>query len=954
MQGVCRPLLLRRGLLLAAAALAGLTSVGSAFAAPRGKPDLVPTSLSARVASGVPAIVVTDVVRNAGRARNRSTSVRYLLSPDRTAGWGDIPLGVGRRLPSLAPGRKSSARRMLAPRVFLSGRPYYVLACADPFSRVAEVRERNNCRATRRPLLGRSVLSTLAPPLVSEHPEPLTNLRDARFAFSHPQPDVRLECRLDGAAFRACRDALSFAGLADGGHELALRARDRLGRAGRTGVFAWRVDTVAPDAPAIEQRPRELTNSPTAVFRFSSPEADADFECLLDARPAEACESSESFKGLSEGRHSLRVHVRDAAGNLGPAAAATWVVDTVAPAAPTISARPTALTRQTEATIAFASSGDGEVRCRLDGGSFAPCASPRTYTGLGDGGHTFAVKAVDGAGNESGADTASWTVDTTAPEPPQIVEAPADPTNRTDAVIRFTTEAGATLQCAFDAGTFAPCSSPWETDGLLDGGHTFRVKAADALGNESAPRTYAWTVDTVAPPAPVLTSKPDSLTNNTQATFAFTGAEGFRCTLDGVTAACTSPRSYTGLAAGAHTFSVRARDAAGNESAAASFTWTIDLTAPPTPRFSTVPVNPTSERSAVFEFTDSEPGVHFRCTIDDVLVEPCPSPYSHAAPPLADGLHRFDVAARDQAGNWSAPATHRWFVENTPPPAPSLDLGVFAGPRDVTKVGTFSTWLGRPITRVLDYFEWSSWASITNPREIGVWKDAGKSLVYSVPMLTMTGTTLEEGAAGMYDHHWVALAERLVAAGQEDVVLRVGWEFNGDWYAWSAGGKEDAFKVYWRRIVTAMRSVQDAAFAFDWSPVFGPARMPADEAYPGDAYVDYIGMSPFDQDWYPGWENAVTRWRNFVTLPFGLQWQYDFARAHGKPLVFDEWGLTWREDGHGGGDAPYYVEKMFQWFNATDPAWTIYFEFDKEDGRHTLMTNQFPDATARFKQLFGS
>ena len=68
-----------------------------------------------------------------------------------------------------------------------------------------------------------------------------------------------------------------------------------------------------------------------------------------------------------------------------------------------------------------------------------------------------------------------------------------------------------------------------------------------------------------------------------------------------------------------------------------------------------------------------------------------------------------------------------------------------------------------------------------------------------------------------------------------------------------------------------------------------------------------IGISAFDQDWYPGWQDPVTRWRNLLTLPFGLQWQRDFAQAHGKRIAVDEWAASIRTDGHGGGDNPYYI-----------------------------------------------
>lgn len=93
--------------------------------------------------------------------------------------------------------------------------------------------------------------------------------------------------------------------------------------------------------------------------------------------------------------------------------------------------------------------------------------------------------------------------------------------------------------------------------------------------------------DTTAPDT-LITSKPVSLTSSASAQFAFASAESivtYECQLDGSAwAACTSPVNYTSLAQGAHTFSVRAKDTAGNQdSSPASVTWTIDSTAPTAP-----------------------------------------------------------------------------------------------------------------------------------------------------------------------------------------------------------------------------------------------------------------------------------------------------------------------------------------------------------------------------------
>jgi Ca2+-binding RTX toxin-like protein len=66
----------------------------------------------------------------------------------------------------------------------------------------------------------------------------------------------------------------------------------------------------------------------------------------------------------------------------------------------------------------------------------------------------------------------------------------------------------------------------------------------------------------------------------TSASFEFTSSEtgsGFDCSLDGRPfAACSSPISHTGLMPGAHTFSARATDAAGNsDPTPAVRTWTV-------------------------------------------------------------------------------------------------------------------------------------------------------------------------------------------------------------------------------------------------------------------------------------------------------------------------------------------------------------------------------------------
>jgi N-acetylglucosamine-6-sulfatase len=87
--------------------------------------------------------------------------------------------------------------------------------------------------------------------------------------------------------------------------------------------------------------------------------------------------------------------------------------------------------------------------------------------------------------------------------------------------------------------------------------------------------------DTTPPETSIaIDSGPSGTVKQNNATFTFSSDETgttFECSLDGVAfSACSSPKKYTGLAKGSHTFEVRATDAAGNTDASpASRTWTV-------------------------------------------------------------------------------------------------------------------------------------------------------------------------------------------------------------------------------------------------------------------------------------------------------------------------------------------------------------------------------------------
>ena len=164
----------------------------------------------------------------------------------------------------------------------------------------------------------------------------------------------------------------------------------------------------------------------------------------------------------------------------------------------TITSAPANPTTSTSASIAFnANEPNPAFECKLDSGAYDDCTSPKAYTGLATGTHTFTVRATDVAGNTD-ASPAVWTWTISAPRDTQapdttITSAPANPTTSTSASIAFdANEPNPAFECKLDSGAYDDCTSPKAYNGLSVGSHTFTVRATDAAGNTDA-SPAVWT-----------------------------------------------------------------------------------------------------------------------------------------------------------------------------------------------------------------------------------------------------------------------------------------------------------------------------------------------------------------------------------------------------------------------------------------------------------------------------
>lgn len=332
------------------------------------------------------------------------------------------------------------------------------------------------------------------------------------------------------------------------------------------------------------------------------------------------------------------------------------------------------------------------------------------------------------------------------------------------------------------------------------------------------------------------------------------------------------------------------------------------------------------------------------------------------------------------------------------PAEPSL--GTYHWPNGTRGVDAFAGWLDRDAAWGLDFIGGETWDNVGWPTWwLEAWSPwvkakSGRRLVLSIPLLAgpvdgsgPTGGTkgvgrpvsLEAGAAGEYDAHFRDLATNLVRHGLADTILRPGWEFNGNWYAWRAKGRTRAFIDYWKRVVQTMRDVPGAQrLKFCWNPTLGQQQFPAEEAWPGAAFVDFVGIDVYDETWHPDtypWpkdadaaeigrrrKKAWDEW--ILNSPRGLAFWSEFAKKHSRPLAVPEWGVVGAAHGHGGGDNPHFIERMHAFLNdrANGVAFHCYFDINSDKLRHQLSPGvpdsgqkegtEFPRSAATFRKLF--
>ena len=303
--------------------------------------------------------------------------------------------------------------------------------------------------------------------------------------------------------------------------------------------------------------------------------------------------------------------------------------------------------------------------------------------------------------------------------------------------------------------------------------------------------------------------------------------------------------------------------------------------------------------------------------------------------------------------------------------APTLVLGSLAevdlGARAETQASldAFEALMGVPAAGVLGF------ADESNPaRSLArVVADApalaalDRPVNWAVP-LAWPGIGMESVASGAHDATFTAIAEAIAENQTADVNpllhVRLGWEATNS-YPWKVlSGPDRVFDqnlaedyiAAFRHVATLFRAVDDR-FRVEWNQNYSNKDAAGvfydlDAIYPGDGFVDVVGVDAYNVARFSGQDDPVTAWAYKANAPFGLNWFASYAAAHGKPLALTEWGID--SDNFG-----YYVEKLAEFARTNNVVYANYWNADaRTNGNDTLTDGSKPATAAAVAEAFGA
>lgn len=240
--------------------------------------------------------------------------------------------------------------------------------------------------------------------------------------------------------------------------------------------------------------------------------------------------------------------------------------------------------------------------------------------------------------------------------------------------------------------------------------------------------------------------------------------------------------------------------------------------------------------------------------------------------------------------------------------ATPIKLGVYTAsqgqvgaPEDARALDNYAAMVGRKPDIVMDY------SNITDPLLTST-EISNLQARQQTPLVTWQlyqsgwgGPTipLQDIAAGSYDSYLRDAAELAKTLPFNEVMIRFGHEMNGNWYGWA--GNPSAYVDAWRHVVTVFRQAGAGNVKWIWAPNVDNGSYPFASYFPGDSWVDYVGLDGYN------WGTAgigVNKWQSLAQV-FTSSYE-QLTRMSAKPVI-----ITEVSSGEVGGDKASWITTGF-------------------------------------------
>lgn len=265
-------------------------------------------------------------------------------------------------------------------------------------------------------------------------------------------------------------------------------------------------------------------------------------------------------------------------------------------------------------------------------------------------------------------------------------------------------------------------------------------------------------------------------------------------------------------------------------------------------------------------------------------------------------------------------------VARAAPPSeqPRVAIGAFISDsyRDPALYDQWGQKVGRRPVILASYKTWTIPLIDTGQLE-EVWRRGAVPIVTWEPWAEENGKAfrLKDIAGGLYDGY-IEDSARAAAAWGRPLFVRFAHEMNGGWYPWgrgASGSKPRFYKEAWRRVVRIFERLGADNVSWVWCPNENSSgRFPFRQYYPGDRWVDWVGLDGFN------W-SISRRWHTFGEI---FAASYDsLVEMTQRPVMIVETG-TWETGGSKAewvSDAllrelPQYQNvRAFLWWSVDDP-----------------------------------